>query len=157
MSTSRDVVLTTHLTSFPTGANSMKKLLKTIVPAALLSVGLMVTVNANALSPQQAHATTAVTKQVTYQCAGKKPVKVTYGFNKQGIPTFAEAFLEGKKRFMPMNLAHSDFVGTRFGHDKDHNYMLNTRGITSKDYKKSTIMVTTPDNKIIFKNCKSKG
>ncbi|WLF83733.1 adhesin [Moraxella sp. ZY210820] len=133
----------------------MKKLLQTIVPAALLSVGLMATATANAQTAQEAHASTVTTKQVTYVCSGKKPVKVTYGFNKQGLPTYAQAVLNGKARFMPINLAHSDFVGTHFGNE--NSYTLGTDAITVKNYKKSTILVTTPDNEIIYKNCKSRG
>lgn len=133
----------------------MKKILQTIIPAALLSVGLMVTATANAQTAQEAHASTVTTKKVTYACSGKKPVKVTYGFNKQGLPTYAQAVFNGKARFMPINLDHSDLVGTMFG--EENSYTLNTEAITVKNYKKSTISVMTPASEIIYKNCKSKG
>lgn len=95
-------------------------------------------------------AATVVRKAVNYDCGNGKRLKVTYGFNKQGLPTYAQAYLNGKTRFMPINLNYSDMVGTTFG--DENNFSLSTEGITNKKYRKA-IQVQSPSSEIIYKSC----
>ncbi len=103
------------------------------------------------LSTQVAHATQA---SVQYDCQSNKSVKVTYQFNKQGLPTSAKAMIDGRVHHMPINLSRSDNSGTVFG--KDNQYVLSSGYLDSKNYKKSNILLTSPSNKILFKNCSAK-
>lgn len=81
---------------------------------------------------------------------GKK-VKVTYGFNKQGLTTYASAVINGKRVQMPINLDKSDNMDTFYG--KEGGYVLSTGAMDSKSYRKQPIMITAPDNQIVFKDC----
>lgn len=90
-------------------------------------------------------------KSVRYTCQGGKKVRVVYGFNKQGLPTFAEAKIGGKTRFMPINLAHSDNVGTRFG--DENNFSMAGGAVTSQSYRNKDMMITAPDGEIVYQNC----
>lgn len=45
---------------------------------------------------REAHESTVKTSTVKYSCQNGKKLSVKYGFNKQGIPTYAEAKLSGK-------------------------------------------------------------
>lgn len=130
----------------------MKQLMKTIVPVAVLSLGLVAT--ANAQSPQEAAQSTVSKKVVSYQCSAKKKVKVTYGFNKQGLPTYAQASLNGKTRFMPINLNRSDNVDLMFG--DENNFSLATSAFDSKTYRSKPILIMSPSSEILFKNCSPK-
>ncbi len=103
------------------------------------------------LSTQVAHAMQA---EVQYDCQSNKSVKVTYQFNKQGLPMSAQAFVDGRIRYMPINLNRSDNVDTIFGKEKQ--YVLSTGYLDSKNFKKSSILLTSPSNKILFKNCSAK-
>ncbi len=104
----------------------------------------------NADYSQQAYDATVAKKQVSYTCQSKKSVKVTYGFDKKGQPTFAMALLEGKQRFMPLNFQHSDKVGITFGDDNSHR--VGTSYMDINKYK-TPILITNQANEIIFKNC----
>ncbi len=103
------------------------------------------------LSTQFAHAMQA---SVQYDCQSNKSVKVTYQFNQQGLPTSAQAVIDGRVRHMPINLSRSDNSGTVFG--KDNQYVLSSGYLDSKNYKKSSILLTSPNNKILFKNCSAR-
>ncbi len=104
----------------------------------------------NADYSQQAYDATVSKKQVSYHCQNKKSVKVTYGFDKKGKPTYAMALLEGKQRFMPLNFQRSDNVDTNFGDDNSHR--IGTSYMDSNKYK-TPILITNQANQIIFKNC----
>ncbi len=104
----------------------------------------------NADHSQQAYDATVIKKQVSYHCQNKKSVKVTYGFDKKGKPTYAMAYLEGKQRFMPLNFQRSDDVDTNFGDDNSHR--IGTSYMDSNQYK-TPILITNQANQIIFKNC----
>lgn len=97
---------------------------------------------------------TVSSKNVSYNC-GSKRLTVKYGFNKQGLPTYAQAFLNGKTRYMPINLNHSDISGTQFG--DDNNYMLasNTGPISKKSYR-SDIQIQDPASNIVYKSCSAR-
>ncbi len=99
---------------------------------------------------QQAYDKTVSKKQVSYSCQNKKSVKVTYGFDNKGKPTYAMALLEGKQRFMPLNFQRSDNVDTNFGDDNSHR--IGTSYMDSSKYK-TPILITNQANQIIFKNC----
>ncbi len=88
---------------------------------------------------------------VDYSCQSNRSVKVSYYFNKQGLPTKAVAVINGSKRVMPINLSRSNHVDTIFG--KEGQYVLSANYIDSKNYQKSSILVTSPKNEILFKNC----
>ncbi len=104
------------------------------------------------LSTPIAHAMQA---SVQYDCQSGKSVKVTYQFNKQGLPTSAQAVINGRTQYMPINLSRSDSVSTVFG--KDNQYVLSSGYLDSKNYKKSSILLTSPSNKILFKNCSARS
>ncbi len=103
------------------------------------------------LSTPIAHAMQA---SVQYDCQSNKSVKVTYQFNKQGLPTSAKAVVDGRLRHMPINLSRSSNVDTVFG--KDNQYVLSSGYLDSNNYKKSSILLTSPSNKILFKNCSAR-
>lgn len=90
-------------------------------------------------------------KTVSYVCQQGKKVKVTYGFNKQGLTTYASAVINGKRVQMPINLDKSDNMDTFYG--KEGGYVLSTGAMDSKSYRKQPIMITAPDNQIVFKDC----
>lgn len=102
------------------------------------------------LDPAQSADATIVTKSVNYQCQSHKQLSVTYGFDKQNQPTYAQAFLNGKTRFMPLNVKHSDQVSTVFG--DENNFRLSTAQMTAENYQ-LPMLITDPAQEIIFKNC----
>ncbi|MDO4451175.1 MAG: adhesin [Moraxella sp.] len=108
------------------------------------------------MDARKADESTVNKRQVTYQCQGKKSIKVTYGFNKQNQPTYAQATLNGKTRFMPINLAHSDNVDTWFGND--NNFNLSTPAMTLANYHKTSIAtIQDPASNILYKDCQVKS
>lgn len=102
-----------------------------------------------------ASAANAGGKTVSYTCQQGKKIKVTYDFNRQGIPTRASAYLNGKKRVMPINLNRSDDVDTVFGDEKT--YSLSTSYMDRKNHAAQSIMVTDPRQQIIYKDCNPKS
>lgn len=90
-------------------------------------------------------------RQVNYSCQNNNKISVTYGFNKQYLPTFAEANLNGKKRFLPINLARTDNVSTVFG-DKD-NFSIMTGPLRLNNYHKSSANIQNASSEILFKGC----
>ncbi|EGV36820.1 ACP-like domain-containing protein [Neisseria weaveri] len=122
----------------------MKKILSTlvVVAAATLTAGVA-----------HADAGQAVRKSsVNYSCQQGKKVKVTYGFNKQNLPVYASAYVNGKTRYMPVNLNRSDNVETIFG-DED-NFKLSTDYMNRANHRSKAIMITSPGQEIVFKGCK---
>lgn len=103
----------------------------------------------------QARKNTVKTRTVSYSCQGGKKVAVKYGFNKQNLPTYAQASLNGKTRFMPINLNRSDAIGTVFG-DED-NFSLSgavdADSLTFKNIRKSSVNIQSPGSEIIYKGC----
>lgn len=93
------------------------KALKIIAP--VLALGLSFTTIANALDAHRAIQLTNTVRQVTYSCPTGDTVQVNYGFNDQGLPTYAEANLGGKTRFLPINLVESVGEFMHFGDDND--------------------------------------
>ena len=131
----------------------MKTLVKILAPVALLV--LSGTAFAQTQSdPAQARKDAVKTKTVNYTCQSGKKVSVKYGFNKQNLPTYAQASLNGKTRFMPVNLNRSDNVSSNFG--DENNFSLSAGVITYKNVGKSNIMIQSPASEILFKNCKAK-
>ena len=84
--------------------------------------------------------------QVKYTFQINKKVSVTYGFNKEYLPTFAEANLNGKKRFLPINLGRSDNVGTVFG-DED-NFSIMTGELRLNNYHKSSANIQNASSEV---------
>ncbi len=128
----------------------MKKLL---IPLASILFIITTSVNANTQvqsDPAEAFQNTVAKKSVNYTCQNHKKVKVIYGFNKQGLPTYAQSVLNGKSRFMPINLYRSDNVDTVFG--DENNFSLMGENITRKNYR-SSINIQSPNSEIIFKGC----
>lgn len=96
------------------------KALKIIAP--VLALGLSFTTIANAkdtLPVRSAKQLTNTVHQVTYSCPTGDTVQVNYGFNDQGLPTYAEANLGGKTRFLPINLVESGDEVMIFGDGND--------------------------------------
>lgn len=104
------------------------------------------------MDARQADETATKVRQVTYQCAKGGNVKVTYGFNAQKLPTFAQAHLGGKTRFLPINLKHSDMVGTSFG--DENSWKIGGSAITLGNYHKSDVIIQDPNSVIEYKTCK---
>lgn len=99
----------------------------------------------------QAKGGTVKAGSVKYVCQSGKKVSVSYGFNKQGLPTYASAKIGGRARMMPINLALSSTAGTTFG--GENRYMLGTDAMDSKNYRSLPMMITAPNNQIQFKEC----
>ncbi len=97
------------------------------------------------------HSAYAVVGSVDYACQSNRSVKVSYHFNEQGLPTKAVAVINGAKRVMPINLSRSNHVDTIFG--EEGQYVLSANYIDSRNYRRSSILVTSPKNEILFKNC----
>ena len=92
---------------------------------------------------------------VSYVCQNNRTVNVQYQFNAQGIPTTAQAVLNGSKRVLRYDLDRSDNVDTFF---KDRaGYNLGSNYMDSSNYRNSNIMITAPNNQILFKDCSPRG
>ena len=94
---------------------------------------------------------TVRTAKVNYACQSGKKITVKYGFNRQNLPTYAEAKLGGKVRKMPINLKHSDVAGTFFG--KENTYNLSTDYLDRSNVRRVSMMAMSPSSEILFKNC----
>lgn len=92
---------------------------------------------------------------MNYRCNSGKSVKVTYGFNEQGLPTYAQAYLNGKNRYMPINLNHSDMSATDFGDENHYSLHTNTEPITKKSYRPD-IQIQDPASNIVYKSCSAR-
>ncbi|MGQ8821348.1 ACP-like domain-containing protein [Bibersteinia trehalosi] len=103
---------------------------------------------------RQAHASTVKTTKVKYVCQDNKKLTVKYGFNKQNRPTYAEAKLNGKTRFMPINLHETDESGTTFG--DENNFSLYGDPMTFSNHRRANINIQSPSNEILYKLCKAK-
>lgn len=134
----------------------VSKILSPILGSAIALTALSGVAYANdnfETNPQEAHETTTKVRQVTYQCQGRKQLVVRYGFNRQNLPTCAEAHVNGKTRFMPINLKHSDHVDTMFG--DENNYNIGTNAMTLNNYHKlSLVGVMNPASEFTHKGCK---
>lgn len=127
--------------------------LKTIISAITL-LGIMSGANAKAMDTQSAEKTTITKRQVVYQCQNGKSLAITYGFNKQKLPTYALASLDGKNRLMPINPTYSDHTGTAFGDENNYNTASET-ALTLGNYRKTGLTtVQDPSSKILFKDCR---
>lgn len=128
------------------------KLLK-LAPALLIALTSTVAMAeiAEQSDPAQAAADAVSQKTVNYRCNNGKSVKVTYGFNEQGLPTFAQANVNGKSRFMPINLNRTGSDGTVFG--DENNFSLSGEVMDSKNYRQADIMIMSPSSEIVYKGC----
>lgn len=82
-------------------------------------------------------------------------MNVKYFFNKQNLPTKAQAKLGGKTRVMPINLAKSDDVSTLFG--KSGSYMIGAEQMDSGNYTEVQLSnIMSPSGNILYKGCKVK-
>lgn len=100
------------------------KALKIIAPVLALGLSFTAIANAKTLPVSSAKQLTNTVRQVTYSCpTGSFPtgdtVQVNYGFNDQGLSTYAEANLGGKTRFLPINLVESGDEVMIFGDGND--------------------------------------
>lgn len=130
--------------------------LKAVISGLALVASMGVAHADELMDARQADESTVAKRQVVYQCQGGKSVKVVYGFNKQNLPVYAQANLNGKSRFMPINLAHSDNVSTRFG--DDNNFSLGVSAMTLSNYHKVGVdTIQSPASDILYKGCKVKS
>ncbi|XXQ68631.1 DUF7606 domain-containing protein [Neisseriaceae bacterium B1] len=132
----------------------MKKIITSIIGASALLVSLGAQAEDFATLAQEAADSTVKERQVNYTCSDKS-LSVTYGFNKQGLPTFAQAKLNGKKWFMPIDLNRSNHVDTVFG--VEDNYNLVSDYLSLNNYHQSSVMVQDASDRILFKNCTAKS
>lgn len=122
-----------------------------LAPATVLAlVGLTGTAHAHH-DAQQAHDSAVLKRQVTYACQSGKQVTVTYGFNQQRLPTYASSYVDGKTRFMPINLNRSDNIDSVFG--DENNYSLMTDAMSLNNYHRLGINITSPAGDLAYKNC----
>lgn len=103
---------------------------------------------------REAAESTTKTEYIKYRCQNGKHLSVKYGFNSQQQPTYAQAKLNGKSRFMPINVHTSDATGTTFG--DEHNFSLYGDPITFKAVKTAEINIQSPAAEILYKDCKPK-
>ncbi len=129
----------------------MKMMLKFIPVALLVLSGTAYATSQPHEDAKEMANDTVKTKSVSYVCQNGKKVKVKYGFNKQNLPTYAEAYLNGKTRFMPVNLNRSDNVSSVFG--DENNFSLMANPITLANVAKSSINIQSPASEILFKGC----
>ena len=127
------------------------KILALAPATALALVGFIGTAHAQVDHAQQAHESTVLKRQVTYACQSGGQATVTYGFNQQRLPTYASAYVDGKTRFMPLNLNRSDTVDSVFG--DENNYSLMTDAMTLYNYHKLGINITNPSGDFSHKGC----
>ena len=105
-----------------------------------------------AMDAHTADSMTVQTKSVHYTCQGKRRLTIQYGFDKHEAATFAEASLNGKKRFMPINRNLSDEVSTVFG--DENNFSLNAERLDLSTYRKASLVgITAPDGAFTHKDC----
>lgn len=131
----------------------MKKSLIYMTALGLAMVGM--NANANLAAQEDAatvHAQTVSKKAANYTCQSGKKIKVTYGFNKQGLPTYAQANLNGKSRFMPINLNRSGDNNTVFGDENNFSLTAHTE-LNSRNYRKTNFMIFSPSSEILYKDC----
>ena len=137
----------------------MKKL-----TAALSSAGILISMlgsgsamaySNKVMEPSESYDSAVKHRHVNYTCQNNKKVSVTYGFNKQNLPTFAEANLNGKKRFLPINLGRSDMVDTVFGDEE--NFSVMTGALRLNNYHKSSANIQDASSEIIYKGCNVKS
>ncbi|MUG32899.1 MULTISPECIES: ACP-like domain-containing protein [Psychrobacter] len=137
----------------------MKKLTTVLSSAAILSAALSsgsaLAYSEQVMDAATSHDTAVKVRQVNYSCQNNAKVSVTYGFNKQNLPTYASAYLNGKDRFLPINLARTDKVDTVFG-DED-NFSIMSGALSLNNYHKSSINVQDASSKIVYKGCHVKS
>lgn len=92
---------------------------------------------------------------VSYACQNGKTVNVRYQFNSAGIPTTAQAVLDGANRVMRYDMNSSDRVDTFFKDGKG--YRLGSSYMDSKNYRGNSINVHAPDGEILLKSCSPTG
>lgn len=130
----------------------MKTLLKFATP---MLVVLFSTVASAEVAEQsdaaQAYADAVSQKTINYRCDTGKRVSVTYGFNEQGLPTYAQANVSGKTRSMPINLNRTGSDGTVFG--DENNFSLSGEVMDSKNYRQANTMIMNPASEILYKGC----
>ncbi len=102
-----------------------------------------------------AHNVYADDGSVNYVCQSNRSVKISYHFNEQGLPTQASAVINGIKRVLPINLSLSDHTATVFG--QEGQYVLSAGYLDSSNFQSSQMLLTSPDNEILFKNCSAKN
>ena len=133
----------------------MKKLTAALSSAgilmSMLGSGSAMAYSDKVMEPSESYDSAVKHRQVNYTCQNNKKVSVTYGFNKQNLPTFAEANLNGKKRFLPINLGRSDMVDTVFGDEE--NFSIMTGALRLNNYHKSSANIQDASSEIIYKGC----
>ena len=129
------------------------KAVKFIAPIFVLGVAFTGVAHAEAtMDAAKADKTATKVRQVSYSCGIGGAVKVTYGFNKQKLPTYAKVNLGGKTRFLPINLNRSDVAGTLFG--DENSWMLGTDALTLGNYHRSDIIIQDPESQLSYKDCR---
>ncbi|EIJ68993.1 ACP-like domain-containing protein [Pasteurella bettyae] len=129
----------------------MKKLI--VLATAALMVSSLAHAAGEQSDPREAYESTVKTAKVKYSCQNGKKLAVKYGFNKQGIPTYAEAKLNGKTRFMPINLNTTDASGTTFG--DENNFSLYGDPMEFDNFRKADVNIQNPASEILYKGCKA--
>lgn len=119
---------------------------------SLIALFMLGATNVYAMDPAKAYDDTTIVREVSYQCLANKKVVVTYGFNREKMPTYASSFIGGKDRFMPINLSRSDQVDTVFG--GEDNYRLTSEDFSLNTYHRRGINIQTPGNEVLYKNCR---
>lgn len=92
---------------------------------------------------------------VSYTCQNNKSVRVRYQFNSAGLPTTAQAVLNGANRVMRYDMNNSDNVDTFM---KDgRGYRLSSGYLDVNNYQTNSININAPDGTMLFKSCTPSG
>lgn len=94
---------------------------------------------------------TVAKKAVNYGCQSGKSTRITYGFNRQGLPTSATISVGRHVMVLPYNQAMSNDQETWFG--REGGYRVATDYMDSKNYREKNVSVFSPKEEFLFKNC----
>lgn len=104
------------------------------------------------MDPREAHEAATKTERVRYRCANGERFRVQYGFDASGAVVYAEARVNGKTRFMPLNPHRSDEEETVFG--DSNNFGLSGKVVHLRHYKKAKVEFFAPGDQTIAKGCR---
>lgn len=114
-----------------------------ILTAVALSAGLISAASAGSIDANK------VTKRasVSYSCQNNKHLVIHYGFNAAWVPVTAN--VQGRTLYYDQNASDrtSAFFKDRAG------YRLGAGDLNGRNHKKSGVMLTAPNNRILFKGC----
>lgn len=126
--------------------------MKKIALFTVAFLGMVAHADTSAMDAHSADQMTTQTRSVNYICQGNKKLTVKYGFDEHEAATFAQASVNGKKRFMPINRNLSDEVGTTFGDENNFNLTADRLDLTN--YRNVKLVgIMSPSGEFAYKGC----